>query len=179
MDHPAFARVAFAFCLAVAAHAQTQGTIDLLEKGCPFNGVARVPVKVPVTIGAANFYVVRCLNIGKGLVINLATDTIEAATPPPPAATPASLPRMVKESANLNPALPAFTSTQLLILKYTPAPNTLVLAFFKSGQVGGGTVDIVTPNTATPKEIVMTVPTYRPFGAEDIVFLAYWTHDPP
>ena len=109
-----------------------------------------------------------CLTIGPGVVIDLASKTINAA--PAPAATL----KMQVETVTLDPATPESQTTMTYTLKQQPAPGTALFALYQSSALGFNRAVAIAP--PINPSLTITLPTHRPFTPEDVLTLVYWTN---
>lgn len=116
----------------------------------------------------------------RALMILVLTLLACAQTPviiPDPPASPAQR-REVSDVFPLDPAIPSTQLTLTVTLSKTPASDTLLDFRFQSSQLGGGFAvkrTAIGPNT---RQVIITLPKYRPYTAADIVTISYWTTEP-
>lgn len=160
--------------LAGLASAQTPASVK--SKGCKGSTV-QISVTVPLVAGAISEPVPVCAELGPGLALNTSVSPPRLEATP---AAPAALPRAVIQKFAMPTALPGTTKDISVNLTYTPTASAAILVAFRSSRVGGNVVDFLTPGGgASPKLLQVTVPEYRPFTAEDLLTVMYWTTDAP
>lgn len=165
--------LAIAFAFAPAADAQTAAAVT--SKACKGNSV-QVSITVPLSAGAITVPVPVCAELGPGLTLNTSV------TPPriEVSVAPAAQPRIVVQRFPLPPTLPATTTAITYTLSHTPVASAAILVSFRSSRATGDVVDFLTPGGgANPKALDVTVPSYRPFTADDVITAMYWTTDAP
>ena len=146
------------FILATAASAQVRLPRDI----CPASTSARVLVTLPsVTVPL-------CVDIGPGLSLNM------SANPPRLEATAVSVP--VPRPVILRIPLAPFGAENNVEFTLDFQPVGIVLAMFRSSRLGADFVDAV--EAGSTKTIGVTLPTYRPFAAGDVLTIVYWTLAP-
>jgi hypothetical protein len=159
----------------VVAHAQP--ILDLTSKPCPGDATKpKLAALLPATVagsGAAVMVPV-CLSLGTGLRINMdaaggpALEIDQTAIPP-------QLPRMVTQHITAD----AFGSQPQVAVQLanTPAPNTLVLAYYKGAGWWANQFDAIIPSTG--KTIGVILPSGRLMQPGDYLILVYWTTEDP
>lgn len=150
--------------LAFAPQADAQTPLDATGRGCRGNAV-QVVLTVPLAAGAITVPVPVCATLGPGLTLNTAVN------PPRLEVAPVAMPRAVIERFSLPPDLPATQTTVSFTLKNTP--TGAILGGFRSSRVGGEVVDFL--KAGAGKVLVVKVPSYRPFTADDELAVLYWT----
>lgn len=171
--------------LILAAAASAQAPANLRSGACRSTSAVQLTAVVPVTVGASTVPVSLCVDLGAGLRLNTATTPAKieidpAALPTPPPA--ANVPRMAMKRVSLSTVVPDLPGiTQIGVpLEYTPAAGTMVFAVFRSSRVGGDVIDILpSEGWASPKQLQVTLPAYRPFTTDDVLTVLYWTLDAP
>lgn len=163
-----------ALTLAIApAIAQTPASVQ--TRACRGNSV-QVVLSVPLSAGGLTVPVPVCADLGTGLTLNTSVTPPRLETTPPAVA----IPRAVVQRFALPVNLPADTKVVNFTLNATPAPNSAIAVAFRSSRFGGDVVDMLTPGGgANPKLLVVSVPDYRPFTADDTITVLYWTLDAP
>lgn len=170
--------------LILAAAASAQAPANLRGGACRSTSAVQLTAVVPVTVGASTVPVSLCVDLGAGLRLNTATTPAKieidpAALPTPPAA---NVPRMAMKRVLLSVVVPDVPGiNQMSVpLEFTPAPGTMVLAVFRSSRLGGDVVEIIpSEGWASPKQLQVTLPAYRPFTTDDVLTVLYWTLDAP
>lgn len=148
--------------------AQTNG--DLTSRGCRGNAV-QVVLTVPLAAGAITVPVPVCATLGAGLTLNTSVNPPRLEV----VQSPTVMPRAVIERFPLPPDLPATQTSVSFTLQSTP--TGAILGGFRSSRVGGDVVDFLVAGPG--KTLVIKVPTYRPFTADDELAVLYWTNDAP
>lgn len=111
------------------------------------------------------------------LILALAACAQTPVVIPDPPASPAAR-REVSDVFPLDPAIPATQITLTVTLSKTPAADTLLDFRFQSSQLGGGFVAKRTPIGPNTRQVIVTLPKYRPFTTADVVTVSYWTTEP-
>lgn len=158
----------------IASGLLAQTPASLQSIGCRGNTI-QIMVSVPLAAGAITVPVPVCAELGPGLVLNTAV------TPPrlEAVAAPVVQPRAVVQKFAMPAALPASSNTLSITLAFTPHSASPILAAFRSSRVGGDVVEFVMPGGGSaPKVLDVTVPSYRPFTADDGLTVTYWTLEP-
>lgn len=158
-----------AFCL-LAAPGQAQTNGDLTARGCRGNAV-QVVLSVPLAAGAITVPVPVCATLGAGLTLNTSVNPPRLEV----VQSPTVMPRAVIERFPLPPDLPATQTSVSFTLQSTP--TGAILGGFRSSRVGGDVVDFLVAGPG--KTLVIKVPSYRPFTADDELAVLYWTNDAP
>lgn len=96
---------------------------------------------------------------------------------PEPPASPAQR-REISDVFPLDPTIPATQITLTVTLSKTPATDTLLDFRFQSSQLGGAFTSKRTPIGPNTRQVIITLPKYRPFTGLDIVTISYWTTEP-
>lgn len=157
--------------LLIASAAYAQPVIDFTAKPCPGDPAKpKLAALLPATVsgsGAAVLVPV-CLSLGAGLKINM-----DAAGGPAIEAEQATQ-RMVMEK------IPAPTfgeqTTVAIPLSNTPAPGTLVLAYYRGGGWWSNQFDAIAPTAG--KTVGIVLPGGRLMQPGEYVMLVYWTTEP-
>lgn len=169
------------FLCAFPLFAQTGFTMKQL--GCPNTGTvnptaiqAFTLITLPTPIGVVP--VPMCLILGSGFTVDRTTWTLNVTPVVAPMPSTAQLPLI--QSFSLDPATPATTLTVTFTLAKIPVQGTPILAFFNSSQdASGAATAAVAAGGTQPAQILVTLPTYRPFTADDRITIVYWGQQLP
>lgn len=86
----------------------------------------------------------------------------------------AQVPKAKVQTASLA-GIPANQTTLAVTLTNTPAPDTVVIGFLTCSQLCTGNAQASVAAQST--SVTVTLPTYRPLIAADVVTLVYWTNE--
>ena len=131
-----------------------------------------VPATVVIGGQTVNVSAQVCAKIGTGLSISTAADgsvSLNATLPPS-----ITLPKQVVEKFQLPATLLPTDTTVAFTLSKTPAPDTSVVYMYRASVVGADVTDAIIPVAGT-KTVTVTLPSHRPFNANDTITLLYWT----
>lgn len=154
--------------LAVGLFAQNSSVLN--NQKCKGNSV-QIAASIPVSVGANLVSVPVCVALGTGL-------TIDTSVSPPRlnAVAPVIVPRIVIQRLTFITDAPQQPITYNL--NYTPVGAIIIS--FKSSRIGGDVVDFLEPVAdSNSKQVVVTLPEYRPFTTSDSLTVMYWTTDAP
>lgn len=73
---------------------------------------------------------------------------------------------------------PAAIQTFKLLNNPITGTRARIIAMFRSSQIGADVAYSVPPGIANAKTLEVTTPEYRPFLAQDVLTIFYWTFDP-
>jgi hypothetical protein len=156
----------------------SQPVIDLTSKPCSGDaGKPKLAALLPATVAGSpgtTVMVPVCLSIGAGLRINMdapggpTLETDQTAAPP-------QLPRMVTQ--HIDASTFGDKTSVAVILANTPAPGTLVLAYYKGAGWWANQFDAISPSAG--KAIGVILPSGRTMSPGDYVMLVYWTTEQP
>lgn len=154
--------------------AQTSVTpVSLVARGCAGPNV-QIAVTVPLVAGTITVPVPVCAELGPGLTLNTTT------SPPRIDITLPAVPYRAVVQKFAIPPIPDGINSASFNLTYVPHPASPILVSFASSRVGGNVVDSVMPaGGASPKVVQVSLPNYRPFTADDVLTIVYWTLDAP
>ena len=161
--------------IVAAVASYSQPVADLTSKLCP--GDATKPMLAAMlpasfTSTGASVLVPVCLSLGVGLKINM-----DAVFGPAIEATQVtqSTQRMVME--RISDSTFGDQTSVAITLKNSPAPETLVLCFYKGTGWWSNQFDALTPTAG--KTVGVVLPAGRLIRTGEYIMLVYWTTDPP
>jgi hypothetical protein len=156
--------------LLIAAPLLAQTAIPTATKSyCPgaIPSIAVVAM-VPMPVGSGFVPMPVCIQVGAGFTIDQSRVPWQLNA----SAVAAPQQQQFTETFTLDPATPPATTTATFTLKRAPVANTVFFAVFKSSQYYGDTVQIVAAGATN--QLVVALPTYRPFAAGDTLTVVYW-----
>ncbi len=161
--------------IALSLASYGQPTVDLSTTACPGDpSKPRITAMLPATVaGGGQVLVPVCLQLGAGLKINMDA-TVGPAIEATVMASPPAL-RMIQERVPLE-TVPTSQETLPYTLASTPAPNTLVTAFYKGGAWWNNQFDVVAP--VAGRALSIALPRWRAPQPGEVVVVVYWTTDP-
>lgn len=159
---------------AVIGAAQT-GPLVFTNKTCKSNQV-RILATLPGTAtGGIEVSVPVCLALGAGMRLSVSDGEARLEVDPSFVAVPKAQIKRV----DLSQAAIAAGDQLTVTLDKTPAPGSLLLVSFSASRIGSSAIEMVPfAGGASPRSVVITVPSYRPFTTDDVLTIAYWTLEP-
>lgn len=139
--------------------------IGLSYQLCPPGAVG------PLLSGMVNFgtlLVPVCFKLGAGFSFDVATNTLSVVN----SGTPSAQTTFV-ETMNLDPNLPQAQLTVTYSLAHPMDPKGTLIVLYKSSYAGLSSIDVKKPVGPNFQNVIVTLPTVRPFQAADSLVFVY------